>query len=169
MTYKQLTGLRCILDVGCGLGLPMRCLRCLGLRTRVIGVDVYVEYLRRVKKLAIYDDRVLASATRLPFKEKSFDSIICLNVVEHLPKKEGITALEELSLCSRQVIVTTPVGFVEADADPRNPFQKHKFGWHPEDLKHLGYKVRGFGWFRIPHLSRLVPLLVLLNLNFGKF
>jgi len=99
----------------------------------------------------------------LPFKENSFDPLICLNVVEHLQKERGITALEELSRVAHAVIVTTSVGFVEADADPLNPFQKHMSGWYSEDLKYLGYKVRGFGWFRIPSLSRLVPFLVLLN------
>lgn len=39
ITYKQLAGAgsQCILDVGCGLGLPMRCLQRLGLLSRVIG------------------------------------------------------------------------------------------------------------------------------------
>jgi len=164
MSYKQLIGSRCILDVGCGLGLPMRVLRRLGLPSRVIGVDVHIQYLRRVKKLEIYDDRVLASAVYLPFREKSFNSVICLQVLEHLTKRDGVTALRKLSRVADTVVVTTPVSFVKADVDPRNPFQKHRSAWYPEDLEHLGYMTKGYGWFRITKHSCLAPLLVLMNI-----
>lgn len=87
MTYKQLTVSLCILDVGFGLGLPMRCLRRLGLLSRVIGVGG-CEIFAKVKKLEIYDDLVLASAKCLPFRESSFDSLVCLQVLEHLTKRD---------------------------------------------------------------------------------
>lgn len=166
MTYKQLTRYRCILDVGCGLGLPMRCLRQLGLRSEVIGVDVCVRYLQRVKKLEIYDDLVLASAKCLPFKKKSFDSLMCLQVLEHLTKRDGVTALGELSRVAETVIITTPVDFVEADVNPANPYQKHLSGWVPRDMRHVGYKVTGYGWIRLPFCPLLLSLLNFILLPF---
>ena len=164
MTYKQLVGSRLILDVGCGSGLPMRCLRRLGLVSRVVGVDVFVSYLHNVKRLGIYSNCVVASAEFLPFRERSFDSLICLQVIEHLDRRGGFAALRELSRVADKVIVTAPVGSVEADVDQWNPFQRHRSGWYPEDLRRLGYDVRGFGWFRILRLSRLAPLFVMFNL-----
>ena len=167
MTYRHLAGSHCILDVGCGLGLPMRCLRHLGLRSKAIALDVSAKYLRRVVKLGIYNDYVLASAKYIPFKEKSFKSLMCLQVLEHLTKMDGVTALKELSQVADLVIVTTPVGFVEADANPINPFQKHKSGWYPEDLIYFGYKVRGYGWLRIKRFYRIIPILIILNFFFA--
>lgn len=164
MTYRRLIGSHCVLDVGCGLGLPMRVLCRLGLSSRVIGVDLYVQYLKKVKGLKIYDDRILASAKYLPFKEKAFDSVICFQVLEHLSKRDGMVALSGLSTVADISVVTTPVSFVKADIDPRNPFQTHKSGWYPEDFEKLGFKVKGYGWFKISRRESLAPLLIVMNI-----
>ncbi len=160
VTYRQLVRAHRILDVGCGLGLPVRCLQRLGLSSKVIGVDVYAKYLRKVKKIGIYEDCVLATVKYLPFKSNFFDSVMCLQVLEHLSKKEGKLALDELSRVADTVVVTTPVGFVEADSDSANAFQAHKSGWYPQDLRNFGYTVKGYGGVRIKKLSRLAPLMI---------
>jgi ubiquinone/menaquinone biosynthesis C-methylase UbiE len=142
----------------------MRVLRRLGLSSRVIGLDVYVQYLKNIKVLKIYDDRILASAKYLPFKEKAFDSVICFQIIEHLSKRDGMVALSELSKVADIGVVTTPVSFVKADVDPRNPFQKHKSGWYPEDFEQLGFRVKGYGWFKISRHLRLAPILIIMNI-----
>jgi len=81
LTFRQLSGSKRILDVGCGMGLPVKCLRQLGLSAKFIGVDVYGDYLKRVKSSGLYDDCVMASVECLPFKADSFESVMCLQVL----------------------------------------------------------------------------------------
>jgi len=83
----------------------------------------------------------------LPFKPKSFDIVFCGQLIEHLEKEDGwklITRMEEIA--RKQVIITTPVGMYKTVTKHRdNPYLEHKSAWHPDELKALGYKVRGSG------------------------
>jgi len=73
-----------------------------------------------------------------------FDTILLLDVLEHLTKEDGekiIRCLEEIA--RKQVIILTTVGFIPQRSLHGNIFQEHKSGWVPKEFKKLGYKVRG--------------------------
>jgi SAM-dependent methyltransferase len=159
-TFRQIAKSNNVLDVGCGMGLPVRCLRILGLSAKVIGIDIYGDYLKRVKKSGLYDDCVLASVKYLPFRHNSFDSVICLQVLEHLPKTDGVVLLGSLINVANKVVLTTPVGFVENNIGSANVFQDHKSGWYPRDLRALGFKVKGYGGVGVARLVTFKPFMV---------
>jgi SAM-dependent methyltransferase len=159
LTFQQLVKTNHVLDVGCGMGLPVKCLKRLGVSARFIGVDIHSRYLKKVKRSGFYDDCVLANVCYLPFKKDSFDSVMCLQVLEHLSQRDGIITLDYLSNVGSKVILTTPVGFVENDISSANLFQDHKSGWWPGNLRDLGYEVRGYGGVRMGKLGRFKPFL----------
>jgi hypothetical protein len=105
---------------------------------------VYLPYLEECKTQKAYDDVVLASATHLPFREMAFDTVLLLQVIEHLSKECGLQALNECERVGSQVLITTPVGFLPQRPYDNNPYQTHVSGWTPKEMKKKGYEVRGF-------------------------
>jgi ubiquinone/menaquinone biosynthesis C-methylase UbiE len=107
-----------------------------------VGADISLPYLRYCQERELYKDLVRCDVRRLPFKEKSFDVVLLLQLVEHLTKEEGLKLIDEAQKTARkQVIIGTPVGFLELGF--------HLSGWQPDEFRGLGYKVSGHG-IRIP-------------------
>ena len=73
-----------VLDAGCGTGAGMMWARDLMGAGTVIGVDVSGEALR-LAKLRAGLPLAQASVLRLPFRSKSFDLVVCQDVLQHLP------------------------------------------------------------------------------------
>lgn len=91
-----------ILDVGTGEGLFWQETAC---SSSVIGVDVRQDAL--VEALGRGISPVRASALRLPFADSSFDLVLAMEILEHLPCPE--LAVQELRRIARErVIVTVP-------------------------------------------------------------
>ena len=90
-----------VLDVGCGSGVVTRDLaRRVGPRGRAIGVDQSPGLLAVARELARDDgvaDRVdfrEGNALQLPFADASFDAVVCVTVLSHVPRGEA--AIPEL-------------------------------------------------------------------------
>jgi SAM-dependent methyltransferase len=138
-----------LLDVGCGKGAIAEVIKLVGNRKMfIVGVDAYLPYLKHCKGKGLYDDLVLCDARFLPFKKSSFDAVLAIEVIEHLQKRDGVSFLKQVEeVACRQVIVSTPVGFMETFHKNLERFEdellRHKSGWSPEEFKELGYKVRG--------------------------
>lgn len=132
-----------LLDVGCGKGESMKFINRQG-GFLTVGVDIFEPAIREAQRQRSHDEHVLCDVRKLPFQKKSFDIVLCMEVLEHLDKEEGTLLLQSLEeIARRQVIVTTPVGLYKQDTFDGNPYQKHKAIWSPTELKNLGYKVRG--------------------------
>jgi SAM-dependent methyltransferase len=130
-----------VLDVGCGQGYPMQMLKMLR-PVKATGVDLFEEYLKEARKLKLYDKLVVSDVRKLPFPAKSFDSVICLQVIEHQTKKDGLKLLKDLEKIARyQVIIATPIGYFDHPDMDDNELQRHKSGWYDKDFTDLGYKV----------------------------
>jgi hypothetical protein len=117
----------------------------------IVGLDIFRENLFFSKKYGAYDDLVLADIRFLPFKEDSFDTIVAVEVIEHIKKDSGhdfLANLEKISI--KRVIITTPNG-----SWPDNPilykdgtmnvFEHHKSMWRVSDFKRNGYCVHAIG------------------------
>lgn len=75
-----------VLDVGCGSSVIVRS------HPHIVGLDILLPKLLYMRKYNI--PLLQGSVERLPFKDKSFDGVICSEVIEHIPK--GIDWLKEL-------------------------------------------------------------------------
>lgn len=80
-----------VLEVGCGKGRNL--IYMANQKFKVVGIDINAEYLKKAKlaatkaKLAV--TVVQADACKLPFKDSSFDCILCSEVLEHLKDPES--------------------------------------------------------------------------------
>lgn len=152
-TQQNLKGQGSILDIGYGQGTPMSRVN---KRKKIfsVGCDIYLPCLTKCKQRRTHDALVLCDARMLPFKSKSFNVVLCTQVLEHLDKQEGQNLLRAMERIARKkVVITTPTGSLERMAQNGNPYQRHKTGWFPDELKGEGYKVRGYGGFKL--LNRL--------------
>ncbi len=160
---------RTLLDVGCGKGEPAQFLNRHGLY-RFTGFDAFEPYLRQCRGEKIHDAYIQGDVRHLPFADNSFDTVMCLEVLEHLEKSDGDLLLRELErVASRQVILSTPVGIYEQAEFDGNPHQEHKYIWQPQQMKELGYSIRGIGLRNISghagvHSPHSVPVQVMINI-----
>jgi SAM-dependent methyltransferase len=73
-----------VLDIGCGCGLPVaRCLTAAG--HRVTGVDISDVQIERARRLVPDTTFIRADAAQLHFPPGSFDAIVCLYTLIHMP------------------------------------------------------------------------------------
>ena len=102
------TGAHRILDVGCGEGFTLRHLREEGVGAAMAGVDYSPAALAwsRANNLASIPMSV-SDAHYLPFPDSSYDLVLCLEVLEHLP--DSSLGLRELLRVARDyVLVSVP-------------------------------------------------------------
>jgi len=136
---------RSILDVGCGKGEPMKFIN-RHRKFHTMGVDIFEPYIEACKKQQIHDEYLLCNIQDLPFADKSFDIVLCMEVLEHLEKDDGEKLLMDMErIARRQVILTTPAGDYEQEAYDDNLHQEHKYIWSPREMKERGYRAVGIG------------------------
>jgi len=91
-----------ILDVGCGDGRITN--RLVSGYSRVVGLERSQEALRHVKA-----EKILGTIESLPYPDRSFDLVLCCEVLEHLPFKVYPKALQEMErVAAKYLIVTVP-------------------------------------------------------------
>ncbi len=136
---QELKGCQTVLDVGCGRG-PFKIFS----EYESTGVDVYPDALIRAQANGYYHKLMKCDARELPFKDKSFDVVTCMQLIEHISKDEGKALIAKLERIARKkVVIMTPWGFYRI-ADKENPYMSHLCGWLPEEFAQTGYRVRTF-------------------------
>ena len=95
-------GCNSILEVGCGDGRIIN--RLASQYKKACGLDSSQEALRHVKT-----ETIRGGVDRLPFSSQSFDLILCCEVLEHLPFRVYLKALEELQrVAAKYTIISVP-------------------------------------------------------------
>lgn len=96
-----------ILDAGCGEGFTMNKLKENGIGKRIEGIEYANEAIALSKKL--YPNLVIkqASIYDLPYKDSSFDLVICTEVLEHLDEPEKAVR-EMLRVTKKYLILSVP-------------------------------------------------------------
>ncbi|HXP20507.1 MAG TPA: class I SAM-dependent methyltransferase [Streptosporangiaceae bacterium] len=76
-----------VLDLGCGCGVPVaRALAAAG--HQVTGVDISDVQIERARRLVPAGTFIRADATTLDFPQASFDAVVCLYALIHMPLAE---------------------------------------------------------------------------------
>lgn len=92
-----------VLDVGCGYGYSSRNY------ASYVGIDVDPDVIDEAKRLNPQHDFIVASATSLPFPDNSFDTVLCLEVIEHLDDyHQFLTEARRVLSPGGVLIVSTP-------------------------------------------------------------
>ena len=109
-----------VADVGCGAGLYGFLLRSAWHFTggwasgvaspeRIVGVDFSPVALERARRHGSYDELLLAGSDRLPLADRSVDTVLSVESLEHLFPDEVALALSELKrVARRRVVIATP-------------------------------------------------------------
>ena len=165
------------LDIGCGHGKWGYLLKTYRWSSEkpvaVTGIDLFEPHIKSLENRGIYDRLHVGSATELPFQDKSFDSAVACEVLEHLEQPDGARLIAELKrVCSLSFVVTTPNyaclrGRGET-MDGFNEFESHKHNFLYNEFCSLGFtQIVGIG-FRTPSY-RLSRALSGLGLYFPRF
>jgi hypothetical protein len=110
-----------------------------------VGVDIYSPSLQKSKRDGNFQEYVLADVRKLPFKYNSFDTVIAIDVIEHLSKTDGERLIADMEKTSRKKsIIFTPNGYnPKKQLEDDNPYQVHKSGWTVDEFSNRGYTVFG--------------------------
>ncbi|MDQ6770239.1 MAG: class I SAM-dependent methyltransferase [Gemmatimonadota bacterium] len=116
--YKAIKRRKAVLDVGCREGTNL--LYCGRLNEVCIGIDIDYKsayYAQQMSSLNAFG--LLASGTRLPFADASFDLVICCDVIEHV--EEYPLLVKELGRVTQrkgELVLSTPDGDVRPKPAP---------------------------------------------------
>jgi len=95
-----------VLEVGCGTGLVFEQLNSsLPGNMRYVGADLAMPMLDLAKARFPAADFLCTDGYQLPFKDRSFDLVVCFEVLGHIPEIKGLIG-ELLRVCAKQAIFT---------------------------------------------------------------
>lgn len=135
-----------LLDIGCGRDSPVKIVK----NKKTVGVDGFLPYIIQSKNNSIHTDYVLCDVRHLCFKEKSVDCAAAFELIEHLTREEGIELVKNMEhVAKRNIVLSTPNGWLEQDEFDGNKLQHHKSSWVSEDFKELGYTVFGINGMKL--------------------
>ena len=123
-----------VLDAGCGEGETLERLDGM-LAGSVTGVDLNPESVEFAAKRIPSGQFQVADLTALPFEDESFELVLCLEVLEHIPNPAP--ALAELSrVCRGNIVLSVPSEpWFRLGSLARGKYLKGR-GNHPEHVNH---------------------------------
>lgn len=132
-----------VLDVACGDGLLMSALKKKG--ALVSGVDISDEAVKKCKAKGLDVSAVDIATEKLPFSDSTFDTVIMLDVLEHLYTPE-VFLREAVRVSKKSIIISVPnfnslparlqVLFGNVPENNR-PNKGHVFWFNYENLKRI--------------------------------
>jgi len=93
---------RSVLDIGCGIGLDYDHYR--GSDIRYLGVDITPKFVEAAKQRGAPAE--VGDVLNLRFKDESFDTIYCKDLLIHLQPGEWRRALKEMARVAKKQIIT---------------------------------------------------------------
>ena len=130
-TYKEILDHSgdVILDVGCGIGAYVRALTNSG--KKAFGVEIHPDFVMTARKRAISVARF--DGTHLPFKSRIVDTVIAVEVLEHVEAWRKLL-MEMLRVCRKNVLISTPNVDILARL-----LKHHVVPWHILEASHCNF------------------------------
>jgi len=143
-----------ILDIGSGPCGKLKDRRFRGVD--ITCLDIFKPYLSVCRGLGFKVVHGDALKLKDYFKQKSFDIVLLIDVLEHFKREDGKKVLAEVEkIAKKQIVIWTPVGWYPQDYDcvdepwktignlqtkDKNKYQQHISAWYPKDLEENGYR-----------------------------
>jgi len=144
---QELSDCSSVLDLGCGPSSPLK--SCNNIKYSV-GVEAFKPYLLKSKNANIHSKYICKKIEDLNFDRNSFDAVIMIEVLEHLPEKEGHKILRRAEQwAKKKVIISSPNGYIHQKELDNNILQKHLSGWDYAKMSKLGFSCHGLAGFKI--------------------
>ncbi len=123
-----------ILDLGCGSGVPFdRYLVQQGFR--VTGVDFVQKHIDLAKKSVPDATFILGEISELDMAEKTFDAILSLYTIFHIPREEHKDLLLSIfRMLKRNGLILVTMGTVDEDKDEVGEFIGSRMAWSSYSL-----------------------------------
>lgn len=149
--HYKLSGTAAILDVGCAKGFMMHDFKELMPKISIKGIDIsQYAYENAIDDMKPYI--TIGNAKKLPFADNSFDLVISINTVDHLPVNDSKLAIKEI------IRVTKNYSFISVNAWRNEQERELLLKWnvtaltsmHTDDWKELFNEVGYSGdywWF----------------------
>jgi cyclopropane fatty-acyl-phospholipid synthase-like methyltransferase len=121
-----------VLDLGCGAGIPAT--RWLAQRFTVTGVDISARQLELARQRVPTADFLKADMTDLHFAPETFDAVVALHSIIHVPRTEHLTLLQNIRRWLKPggaFLATLSVG--ELEGEEGHAVEPLRRGGQPED------------------------------------
>lgn len=144
---KECRNCETILDLGCGYNSPIQYCSV----PFSVGVELFEPYFEESRKKGIHNEYINTDIRKVDFEPKSFDAVLCSEVLEHLTKADAEELIGKMEKwAKKKVIITTPNGHHPQDHLDGNALQEHISHWTVGDFKKLGFNVFGMnGWKKL--------------------
>lgn len=130
------------LDIGAGAGKYGKMLRDLfNDKIHITAVEYYPVYIERFDLINIYDNILEIKAQDLINYDNDYDVIILGDVIEHLPKADGISLISYLIYHCKYLLIVYPTGLRQG-ASEGNEYERHISYWSDEDFRGLDSDIR---------------------------
>jgi len=127
-----------ILDIGCGEGLSFERFN---KKNKIVGLDT-------AKKQRIFQKNfkyIKGDGSNLPFKNKEFDLVICIGVLEHIfPFKKLKKAIKEIQRVGKSYLIVVPHMYTFIEPHYQLPFWQ----LYPDKLKSSLIKHFNITWYK---------------------
>ena len=144
-----------VLDLGCGEQSPIKLFS--DRLEYSLGVDNFIPYVECSKNSRIHSDYWLSNvfdACR-KIKDKSFDCVLALDLIEHLSKTDGLKLIKEAErIAKKRVIIFTPNGFLKQEIFDDNAGQVHLSGYSVKEMRDMGYSIFGISGLKFLRKER---------------
>ena len=148
-----------MLDVGCGLGIYGALSRIFlegnnlydrtnppwnkkeRWKVRIDCIEGFGKYITDLHR-HIYNDIYIGKAEEIlrGMKDRSYELVTAIDIIEHFEKEEGIRFAMELKRVGAVVLVATPLTFIEQIV-PENPLEDHRSLWAKEEFQKMGLEI----------------------------
>ena len=144
-----------MLDVGCGIGALVQEMQ--DRNIEVVGIEINPEYVKQAQELGrnaqLYDGKAI------PFGDEAFDTVVSIEVLEHIPDWEN-TFYEMLRVARRHILISVPnIGLIP------HTFKHNVVPWHLLESTHVNFFTKEIwaSW-----LAKIENITVELQ-NYGEF